>query len=63
MGHTSKSSRRGSNWTRDFLMLRIDRCYKVASWTRIAEKRDRYIRLARHYRAVLAYTQAAASLA
>jgi hypothetical protein len=42
-------------WTRDFLTRRIDRCYQVASWTRIAEKRDRYIALARHYRELLAF--------
>jgi len=48
MGHVGVKG-----WTRDFLTRRIDRCYRVASWTRIAEKRDRYIELARHYRAEL----------
>lgn len=52
-----------SRWNRDFLTRRIDRCYRVASWTRIAEKRDRYIALARHYREVLAFMPAAAALA
>jgi hypothetical protein len=33
---------------------RIDRCYLVAAGTRIAEKRQRYIALARGYRTMLA---------
>lgn len=43
----------GKGLTREFLTRRIDRCYLVAAWTRIAEKRDRYIARARHYRALL----------
>jgi hypothetical protein len=42
------------SWTRDFLTRRIDRCYRVASWTRIATKRARYLSLARYYRSILA---------
>ena len=45
---------RGIRWTRDFLTRRIDRCYQVASWTRIAAKRARYLGLARYYRSILA---------
>jgi hypothetical protein len=41
-------------WTRDFLMRRIDRCYLVACWARAADRRVAYLRLARHYRAILA---------
>ena len=43
-----------AKWTQDFLGRRIDRCYLVAAWTRIAEKRETYLRLARHYRGILA---------
>lgn len=43
-----------SLWTRDFLMRRIDRCYLIASWTKIAEKRKAHLELARHYRGLLA---------
>jgi len=41
-------------WNRDFLIRRIDRCYLIASWARAAERRDLYLRLAHHYRALLA---------
>ena len=40
--------------TRDFLMRRIDRCYLVASWTKVAAKRKLHLELARHYRDLLA---------
>jgi len=40
-------------WNVDGLTRRIDRCYRVAAWTRIREKRLRYLALARHYRALL----------
>lgn len=40
-------------WNRRALMQRIDRCYLVAAWTRIDTKRERYIALARQYRAML----------
>ena len=43
-----------SFWTRDFLIRRIDRCYLIATWARGAERRARYLRLAHHYRALLA---------
>ena len=41
-------------WTRDFLMRRIDRYYLVACWARAADRRATYLRMARHYRAILA---------
>ena len=41
-------------WTRDFLMRRIDRCYLIAAWTKIAEKRVAHLERARHYRRLLA---------
>ena len=41
-------------WTRDFLMRRIDRCYLIATWARIPERRRAYLKLARHYRRILA---------
>jgi hypothetical protein len=41
-------------WSSDVLARRIDRCYLIAAWTRVAEKRDHYLAMARHYRAVLA---------
>ncbi|MDE2404415.1 MAG: hypothetical protein KGM17_07085 [Sphingomonadales bacterium] len=41
-------------WTRDRLLRRIDRCYHVAAWTRLVEKRRRYVALARQYRRLLA---------
>ena len=40
--------------SRQAIARRIDRCYLIAAWTRVAAKRSRYIELARHYRAVLA---------
>jgi hypothetical protein len=40
-------------WTRDFLTRRIDRCYLVAAWTRVAEKRRTHLELARYYRRIL----------
>lgn len=43
-----------TTWTKDFLGRRIDRCYLIAAWTRIAEKREAYLKLARYYRGVLA---------
>ena len=49
-------------WTRDFLMRRIDRCYLIAAWTRIAEKRNAHLELARYYRGRLAIMSARASL-
>lgn len=42
-----------SLWTRDFLMRRIDRCYLIAAWARIPERRKVYLKLARHYRSLL----------
>lgn len=41
-------------WTREFLARRIDRCYLVAAWTKVAEKRKFHLELARHYREILA---------
>ncbi|EIZ79734.1 hypothetical protein WSK_1623 [Novosphingobium sp. Rr 2-17] len=41
-------------WTREFLAHRIDRCYLIAAWTKVAEKRRFHLELARHYRAMLA---------
>lgn len=41
-------------WTNDFLMRRIDRCYLVASWTKVAAKRKAHLELARYYRGLLA---------
>ncbi|MBC2666150.1 hypothetical protein H7F51_11535 [Novosphingobium flavum] len=43
-----------SSWSRDVLARRIDRCYLIAARTKIADKRERYIGLARDYRAQLA---------
>lgn len=43
-----------ANRTSDFLMRRIDRCYLVASWTKVAEKRKAHLELARYYRGLLA---------
>lgn len=40
--------------TREFLMRRIDRCYLIATWTRVAAKRTTHLELARHYRRLLA---------
>jgi len=40
-------------WTKQALFRRIDRCYLVAARTHTAEKRVRYIGLAREYRALL----------
>lgn len=40
-------------WSRDFLVRRIDRCYLVAAGARRAEKRERHLELARHYRRLL----------
>lgn len=42
--------------SRQAIARRIDRCYLIAAWTRVAAKRSRYLTLARHYRAVLALT-------
>jgi hypothetical protein len=42
-----------SFWTRDFLTRRIDRCYLIAAWTKVAEKRDAHLELARYYRKIL----------
>ena len=42
------------SWTKDALTRRIDRCYLVAAGTRIMDKRQHYIALARRYRVVLA---------
>lgn len=36
-----------------FLIRRIDRCYLIAAASKIAEKRKRYLDLARHYREML----------
>jgi hypothetical protein len=43
-----------SLWTRDFLTRRIDRCYLIATWAKVAERRETYLARARHYRALLA---------
>jgi len=40
-------------WTRAFLMRRIDRCYLIAAWARAEERREAYLKLARHYRRLL----------
>jgi hypothetical protein len=42
-----------SFWSRAFLIRRIDRCYLIAAGAKIAEKRKRYLALARHYREML----------
>jgi hypothetical protein len=42
-----------SFWTRDFLTRRIDRCYLVAAWTKVADKRKAHLELARYYRRIL----------
>jgi hypothetical protein len=42
-----------SFWTRDFLTRRIDRCYLVAAWTKVAEKRKVHLERARYYRRIL----------
>ncbi len=39
-------------WNRDALVRRIDRCYLVAAG-RVAERRQRHLELARHYRQIL----------
>ena len=39
---------------RDFLIRRIDRCYLIAAASRVPEKRQMHLGLARHYRALLA---------
>lgn len=36
-----------------FLIRRIDRCYLIAAGAKLAEKRKRYLDLARHYREML----------
>lgn len=41
-------------WTHDFLTRRIDRCYLIAAWARVPERRKTYLKLARHYRGLLA---------
>ena len=41
-------------WTLERLARRIDRCYLVATWTRVAAKRATYLRLARNYRRLFA---------
>lgn len=38
---------------RVFLTRRIDRCYLIAAGTRIPEKRQIHLELARHYRRIL----------
>ncbi len=45
------------SWNKDFLTRRIDRCYLVAAFTKVAEKRQRYINLARRYRTLLTESQ------
>jgi hypothetical protein len=52
-GVTGDGLMRG-HWTRTALTQRIDRCYRVAAWTKAAEKRMLYLRLARYYRGLLA---------
>lgn len=42
-----------SFWTRDVLRRRIDRCYLIAAWAK-DERRKAYLKLARHYRVLLA---------
>lgn len=51
-----------SFWTRDFLMRRIDRCYLIAAWTKVADKRKAHLELARYYRDLLASMSVRASL-
>lgn len=41
-------------WTRDFLTRRIDRCYLIATWAKVAERREMYLERARYYRSLLA---------
>ncbi len=41
-------------WSRDSLVRRIDRCYLIAAGTRLPEKRQRHLAMARYYRALLA---------
>jgi hypothetical protein len=43
-----------SFWTREFLTTRIDRCYLIASWANVAERRNVHLERARHYRRLLA---------
>lgn len=40
--------------THDFLARRIDRCYLVAAWTKVDEKRRAHLERARYYRSLLA---------
>ena len=40
-------------WSRDFLTRRIERCYLIAAWARAEGRRNAYLELARHYRALL----------
>lgn len=42
-----------ADWTLERLSRRIDRCYLIAAWTRVAVKRATYLRLARYYRSLL----------
>lgn len=44
-----------NDWTRSAFMRRIDRCYLIAAWTSLLEKRTRYLELARSYRLRLAH--------
>jgi hypothetical protein len=41
-------------WTRDSLVRRIDRCYLIAAGSKRPEKRVMHLKLARHYRRLLA---------
>ncbi|MEJ6011173.1 hypothetical protein [Novosphingobium aquae] len=41
-------------WTLERLTRRIDRCYLIATWTRVEVKRATYLQLARYYRSLLA---------
>ena len=41
-------------WTRDSLVRRIDRCYLIAAGSKRPEKRVMHLKMARHYRRLLA---------
>ncbi len=45
--------RKGTIWSREFLVRRIDRCYLIAAITKVPEKRAIHLALARHYRRLL----------
>lgn len=43
-------------WSREHLIRRVDRYYLLAAATKLPDLRQRYVRLARHYRQKLTVT-------